>query len=77
MQSTGSPPPVPVADEELVVFDPVVVVFDPVVVVFDPVVTVAPPVPVAPPAPVDVVPVSLEHARGTRGAIAAATRIQE
>ena len=86
LQSTGSPPPVPVdvVVVVVVVLDPVVfepVVFDPVVfdpVVFDPVATVAPPAPVAPPELVvedDVV--SLPQARGTRGAIAAATRIQE
>jgi hypothetical protein len=86
LQSTGSPPPVPVdvlVVVVVVVFDPVVfdpVVFDPVVfdpVVIDPVVTVAPPAPVAPPALVEADVVSLPQARGTRGAIAAATRIQE
>ncbi len=91
LQSTGSPPPVPV--DVLVVFDPVVfepvvfepvvfepVVFEPVVfepVVFEPVVTAAPPAPVAPPALVEADVGSLPQARGTRGAIAAATRIQE
>lgn len=67
--------PVPVDDPVDVV---VVVVLDPVV--GDPVVVVvvSPPAPVEPPAPIDVVPVPLlEHASGTRGTIAAATRIQE
>jgi hypothetical protein len=83
VQSTGSAPPAPVDVVVDVVFEPVVfepVVLDPVVfepVVFEPTVTVAPPAPVAPPALVEDDVVSLPHARGTRGAIAAATRIQE
>jgi hypothetical protein len=76
---SGLPPELVLEVFDPVVFDPVV--FEPVVlepVVFEPVVTVAPPAPVAPPALVvedDVV--SLPQARGTRGAIATATRIQE
>ncbi len=69
--------PVPV-DDPVDVVVVVVVVLDPVV--GDPVVVVvvSPPAPVEPPAPIDVVPVPLlEHASGTRGTIAAATRIQE
>jgi len=92
-QSTGSPPPVPVAPDVVAepVVVPVVVVAEPVVV---PVVVVAEPVvvpvgvpvvvlglsPPDPPEPEDVeevVVVPSPQAKGTRGAIAAATRIQE
>jgi hypothetical protein len=61
--------PVPVDEPVDVVVVVVPVVFDPVVDV-----TASPP---APPAPVDAVLPPLEHASGTRGTSAAATRIQE
>jgi hypothetical protein len=77
-QSTGGPPPVPVAPDVVlapVVVPPVVVVCEPVVEVGEPVVVSPPPLP---PAPVEVeLVVPPLHARGRRGVIAAATRIQE
>ena len=70
-QSTGSPPPVPVAPD--VVAEPVVVLVGVPVVVLG----LSPPDPPEPEDVEEVVVVPSPQAKGTRGAIAAATRIQE